>query len=52
MTHLKEAALHQGENELLSDRAEKNAKKAVADQLEPVAELLNEGVKLEVEFKK
>lgn len=50
--HLKEAALSQGENELLGDRAEKNAKKAIADQLAPVAELLQDGVVLDVEFKK
>lgn len=51
MRRLKEAAVQQGSHELLREKAEKNAKESVAKQLAPVAELLNEGVKLEVEFK-
>ena len=52
LRHLKEAAIHQGEHELLRDKADKNAKEIVVKQLQPVAELLNDGVKLEVEFQK
>ncbi|HLX63772.1 MAG TPA: DUF4230 domain-containing protein [Planctomycetota bacterium] len=50
--HLREAALEQGRHELLFDRAQKNAKEIVAQQMEKVSQALNDGVRLEVEFKK
>jgi type II secretory pathway pseudopilin PulG len=52
MRHLKEAALAQGNNELLHDRADTNAKKSVGEQLSTVFQALGQGVKFEVTFKK
>jgi hypothetical protein len=52
MRHLRDAALAQGRHELLRDRAEANAKKIIADKMGKVRDaLLQDGVKLEVEFK-
>jgi hypothetical protein len=52
MRHLKEAALAQGNHDLLHDRAESNAKKVLGEQMSTVFQALGQGVKFDVTFKK